>query len=848
MGFYQDIRSKYGIQTSTQLKRWSNLNTKAANLVNRRIFLHQCKNHGIPPSHVTNSVKNLYNLFGEGNQPLEKKILDFNHRLIFRIVNIEISHVNFLISQNSKFVDKIKSQLQSTIPRHIFIEFERRLKIRFNTVFNRVKLTNLNKLNALKQNYINKFRIQDKWFVNLSTTNVPEDIKVTLALGPKFSFKTTTKDIHMGKLVADIENILSKVDKERRDFYRAKITSIITGFIHKNRETKNLTDKPFSQTKHYLKENTHLLVMNSDKGGVTVVMDRVQYQQKMNDILSDQSSFVVLRGDPTRTVQSKANDYISKLEKHQYLTKEQAKAYKIYNSISPRIYGNPKLHKPDVPLRPIVSGVQGPTTLLCKLLCDILTAAYDTNNNYYIKDTFTFANFVNDMHVPQNHEIISLDVINLFGNISRDVVIKVLNERWGTIDPHFNCPKISSSPKRKQLFIEMILFTLDNNYFTYEDRFYKQIFGCAMGSKLSPILAQYVMDYLLDTSIPKLSFNLVFIKKFVDDLILLLPTHGIQEILDTFNSFDEHIKFTVERESDNAVPFLDTRVIRREDKILLDWYQKPTASGRYINFWSDHTNKVKINFIKQMKNRILKISHHTFVQKNLNKLKSLLLQNSYPVTLVNKILYATAGPLPPGEVPQTSPGENPNINPEVAEVVIEGDNQQTEVVNPEGIDCSFGSLPSITGLTLNLIRTFHNENIKIAVRNIKKGSSLFSQLKSKIPLKFQSGVVYCVKCVTCDSNYVGQTSQWLSSRLALHKSDITKKRERCALAEHVLHNNHEIDWDNVKILEKEQNCNKRLILEMYQINKTSNIINKKSDTHNLSNIYTYLLSPELHQT
>lgn len=80
--------------------------------------------------------------------------------------------------------------------------------------------------------------------------------------------------------------------------------------------------------------------------------------------------------------------------------------------------------------------------------------------------------------------------------------------------------------KGKQLLLEMVLYTLDNNYFTYEGRYYKQIFCCAMGSKLSPILGQYVMDYHLDTCIPRIFFNLIFIKK-VNDLVLLLPEENI---------------------------------------------------------------------------------------------------------------------------------------------------------------------------------------------------------------------------------------------------------------------------------------------------------------------------------
>lgn len=42
---------------------------------------------------------------------------------------------------------------------------------------------------------------------------------------------------------------------------------------------------------------------------------------------------------------------------------------------------------------------------------------------------------------------------------------------------------------------------------------YKQIFGTPMGSSISPILAQIILDDLLDECIPKLPFNLPFLKK-----------------------------------------------------------------------------------------------------------------------------------------------------------------------------------------------------------------------------------------------------------------------------------------------------------------------------------------------
>lgn len=67
----------------------------------------------------------------------------------------------------------------------------------------------------------------------------------------------------------------------------------------------------------------------------------------------------------------------------------------------------------------------------------------------------------------------------------------------------------------------------------------------------------------------------------------------------------------------------------------------------------------------------------------------------------------------------------------------------------------------------------------------------------------------------CDHRYVdrhlnGIPVDWLFIKAILLK----KKRDGCALVEHLINNNHQIGWNNVEILQKEQNTNKRLILEM----------------------------------
>lgn len=143
----------------------------------------------------------------------------------------------------------------------------------------------------------------------------------------------------------------------------------------------------FNTTKNFLKSNDELIILNSDKGSVTVVMKKSDYIQKMSTIINS-NEFTELQRDPTPSVQTKSNSFISILLTHKVISKEKAKSMKVYNSVTPKIYGNPKIHKDGIPLRPIVSCIQSPTRHLSEFVVDISKSAYDEDNEYYIKDSF----------------------------------------------------------------------------------------------------------------------------------------------------------------------------------------------------------------------------------------------------------------------------------------------------------------------------------------------------------------------------------------------------------------------------------------------------------------------------
>ena len=84
----------------------------------------------------------------------------------------------------------------------------------------------------------------------------------------------------------------------------------------------------------------------------------------------------------------------------------------------------------------------------------------------------------------------------------------------------------------------------------------------------------------------------------MDDIITCIKLEDLPILLDTFNSFHNRLQFTYEVEKDSCLSFLDTLVIRSENKLTTNWYHKPSWSGRYINFFSVHPTQHKVGLIK----------------------------------------------------------------------------------------------------------------------------------------------------------------------------------------------------------------------------------------------------------
>jgi hypothetical protein len=104
------------------------------------------------------------------------------------------------------------------------------------------------------------------------------------------------------------------------------------------------------------------VILPADKGNATVVMKKSDYDGKMRGMLEDTTTYKKLKKDPTATQESRIVRTLLRLHNNGEITKCIYNRIRPTGSCSPRIYRLPKIHKPQTPLRPIVSCIMLPFT------------------------------------------------------------------------------------------------------------------------------------------------------------------------------------------------------------------------------------------------------------------------------------------------------------------------------------------------------------------------------------------------------------------------------------------------------------------------------------------------------
>jgi len=354
-------------------------------------------------------------------------------------------------------------------------------------------------------------------------------------------------------------------------------------------------------------------------------------------------------------------------------------------------------------------------------------------------------------------------------------------------------------------FEKGIKLILHSTFFKFNNTFYRQIFGSPMGSPLSPIIANLVMQDLEREAKNRIDFQFPLFFRYVDDILIGAPEENIHKILDVFNSLHERLNFTLELNDGNRINFLNLNITMEGNEFIFDLYHKPTFSGRYLNFYSKHPISQKRSVIYGLVDKIFLLTNPEFHQKNLENTIKILLNNGYPIHFIFN-----------------------NINRRIKHLfnnkVNIGKTNNTNIL-------TYCSIPFLNSYSKKLSQILSKFNIKTAFHCNNKLNKLINTGKDDLLPTQHMNSVYRIDCSGCNASYIGQTKRQLKTRIKEHKQDLFKKTGTFSVvSEHRMKYGHDFDWEEVKVLDIENNYYKRIISEMIHIKRHNNNINKQTDT------------------
>ncbi|XP_018307957.1 uncharacterized protein [Mycetomoellerius zeteki] len=308
-----------------------------------------------------------------------------------------------------------------------------------------------------------------------------------------------------------------------------------------------------------LNRDTDIIVLPANKGNTTVVINTSDYKKKMKNFLSDKA-YKKLDKDPTNTIAQKTKTLVEESN----VPSKTKSTLKPANPLPPRLYGLPKVHKPNIPFRPIVSAIYSPTHSLSRFLAQTLQPLTGKTESCITNST----DFIKKIRLHPTDLLISFDVESLFTQVPIKDTLNI----------------IKASHKVPFDLIPLIEHCLTTTYFSYNNQFYEQTSGAAMGSPISPVIANIFMEHFEKEALGKTPKKPEVWFRYVDDTFVIWR-HGradLRKFLIFLNKQHPNSHFTMDIEENGKLPFLDVLVSKKADGTLgyHQVYRKPTHTDR----------------------------------------------------------------------------------------------------------------------------------------------------------------------------------------------------------------------------------------------------------------------------
>lgn len=377
-----------------------------------------------------------------------------------------------------------------------------------------------------------------------------------------------------------------------------------------------------------LKSLKDVVIKKADKSNTIVILDKEMYKREGEKMLNsphyeevEQPNLHEIDNAIMKIIgEMKMNSMFDK-ETIKYLTSGQT--YRVG-----RLYLLPKIHKlneqlitnvrhgacNELPImppgRPIISQIGTPAERIGHY-CDYFLVPIVRMQNTYIKDTSDFINKIESLKLNPDCLLITYDVTSMYTNMTFDELLNAVgrsyNEHTLQSQLELNCPT-------KQNMLDLLKIILENNYFEFNGKHYRQRIGAAMGAVPSPEICDIRMYEITNAMMSQFQYRekIAFHGRYRDDGFIIYngTLQEANHLFEIGNAIHDLLKFTYEI-SETEMTFLDTTVFKgnrfsTQNVLDIKTHMKKTNNFQYLHRESAHPTSVFKGFIKGECYRLLR--------------------------------------------------------------------------------------------------------------------------------------------------------------------------------------------------------------------------------------------------
>ena len=636
---------------------------------------------------------------------------------------------------------------------------------------------------------------------------IRNDYVQVLKHGPNFAI--TPQRPPLEEYIKAIERACQSLDAKSAEELRSDVYRVLR---HPCQLKPNLSKGEMAVIKQ-LRADKDRIILTADKGVVLVFMERKDYIEKAQQLLQDPNTYQTIPTDPTTKLKSRL---ITKLEKIKLDTRMDDTTYRrMYpnGAVIPKFYGLPKVHKENTPLKPIVSSIGSVSYGVAKEIARIIKPLVGSTE-HHVNNSKEFIEEMKKMKLEEGECITSYDVSTLFTSIPIPSALDIINNKLQEDTDLHNRTNMTTHN-----IIELLDFCLNNTYFIFQGVFYKQTKGAAMGSPVSPIVANIFMEAFESRALATAIHPPKLWRRYVDDTCVIQDQSHKEEFLQHINSVDNAIQFTVEEaKEDGSIPFLDTLITPEHNGTFsIGVYRKPTHTDLYLPWDSNHHLSAKYNVIKTLTHRAHTIcSTPKHLEAELKHLEEALGNCKYPKWAIKKVYK---------------------------QHLLRKEKKQQPTTTNKPLRRSHIVIPYVPGMCESIKNIGKKYGVAVYFKGNRTLKNILVSPKDKDEMANKSSIIYSYCCgeIGCDEEYLGESGRTFGERFKEHLKTPSPIYHHQNISGHIT------SMDNFKILGREENNMARTIQEAMFIRVNNPTLNKNIGKYNLPHIWDRILFtiPEL---